>query len=116
MNAEALSSHLDLLVLTALQAGPAHGYATAVALRSGGDTACDLPEGTLYPVLHRLEHAGLLSSRWSDVNGRRRRVYQLTERGQRALAKRQRVPMSHGDRVFPNLSQFVVTPHKQGCL
>ncbi|MGH9162111.1 MAG: PadR family transcriptional regulator, partial [Vicinamibacteraceae bacterium] len=46
------------------------------------------PEGTLYPALHRLERAGLLSSRWSEVNGRRRRVYQLTARGQRALVER----------------------------
>src|SRR5882724_11529302 len=88
MNAETLKGHLDLLLLAAVQSGPAHGYAIADALRARSDGAFDLPEGTLYPALHRLEHAGLLSSKWSEVGGRRRRVYQLTAKGQRALAKR----------------------------
>jgi DNA-binding PadR family transcriptional regulator len=52
--------------------------------RSGG--AFDLPEGTVYPVLHRLEADGLLSSSWSTVAGRRRRIYSLTRRGRSALA------------------------------
>ncbi len=88
MNAETLKGHLDMLLLAALQSRPAHGYAIADTLRSRSDGAFDLPEGTLYPALHRLERAGLLSSRWSEVNGRRRRVYQLTAKGQRQLAKR----------------------------
>jgi PadR family transcriptional regulator len=89
MNAEVLKGHLDLLLLAAVQVRPRHGYAIAEALRTRSEGAFDLPEGTLYPALHRLEHAGLLASRWSEVNGRRRRVYQLTPKGQRALAKRQ---------------------------
>jgi PadR family transcriptional regulator PadR len=89
MNAETLKGHLDLLLLAALQSRPAHGYAIADTLRARSDGAFDLPEGTLYPALHRLERAGLLSSRWSEVGGRRRRVYQLTAKGQRSLAKRQ---------------------------
>jgi PadR family transcriptional regulator PadR len=89
MNAETLKGHLDLLLLAALQSRPAHGYAIADTLRARSDGAFDLPEGTLYPALHRLERAGLLSSRWSEVGGRRRRVYQLTAKGQRSLTKRQ---------------------------
>jgi PadR family transcriptional regulator PadR len=89
MNSEALKGHLDMLLLAAVQPRPAHGYAIAEALRTRSDGAFDLPEGTLYPALHRLEHAGLVSSRWSEVNGRRRRVYQLTAKGHRQLAKRQ---------------------------
>ena len=89
MNPETLKGHLDLLLLAALQSRPAHGYAIADTLRARSDGAFDLPEGTLYPALHRLERAGLLSSRWSEVGGRRRRVYQLTAKGQRSLAKRQ---------------------------
>jgi PadR family transcriptional regulator, regulatory protein PadR len=77
-------------MLAAVQARPTHGYAIAETLRARSDGAFDLPEGTLYPALHRLERGGLLSSRWSEVNGRRRRVYQLTRAGHRALAKRQR--------------------------
>ncbi len=89
MNAETLKGHLDLLLLAAVHSNPSHGYAIAEILRSRSDGAFDLPEGTLYPALHRLERAGLLSSSWSEVNGRRRRVYQLTRMGHRALAKRQ---------------------------
>ncbi len=88
MNAETLKGHLDLLLLAAVQSGPSHGYAIAESLRARSDGAFDLPEGTLYPALHRLEQAGLLSSRWAEVSGRRRRVYQLTRAGHRALAKR----------------------------
>ena len=89
MNAETLKGHLELLLLAAVQPGPAHGYAIAEKLRTRSDGAFDLPEGTLYPALHRLERAGLLASRWSEVKGRRRRVYQLTAQGQKALATRQ---------------------------
>jgi PadR family transcriptional regulator, regulatory protein PadR len=88
MNAETLKGHLDLLLLAAVQGRPSHGYAIAETLRARSGGAFDLPEGTLYPALHRLEQASLLSSKWSEVNGRRRRVYQLTAKGQRALTKR----------------------------
>jgi PadR family transcriptional regulator PadR len=89
MNAETLKGHLELLLLAALQDRPAHGYAIAETLRARSAGTFDLPEGTLYPALHRLERAGLMSSRWSEVNGRRRRVYQLTAKGSRALARQQ---------------------------
>ena len=87
MNAETLKGHLDLLLLAAVQSRPAHGYAIAGTLRIRSEGAFDLSEGTLYPALHRLERARLLASRWSEVNGRRRRIYQLTSKGHRALAK-----------------------------
>ncbi|HVT49593.1 MAG TPA: helix-turn-helix transcriptional regulator [Vicinamibacterales bacterium] len=88
MNAETLKGHLDLLLLAAVQARPLHGYAIAEALRDRSDGAFDLAEGTLYPALHRLERSGLLSSQWSEVGGRRRRVYQITAKGRRSLAAR----------------------------
>jgi len=88
MNPETLKGHLEMLLLAALQDGAAHGYSIADTLRTRSGGTFDLPEGTLYPALHRLERAGLLASRWSEVNGRRRRVYQLTKKGQRALAAR----------------------------
>jgi DNA-binding PadR family transcriptional regulator len=52
--------------------------------RSGGEL--DLPTGTLYPALRRLERAGYLSSEWSTVGGRKRRTYELTNSGRRMLA------------------------------
>ena len=87
MKAEALKGHLDLLLLTAEHGRPAHGYAIAEALRARSGGAFKLPDGTLYPALHRLERAGLLGSRWSEATGRRRRVYQLTAKGERTLAR-----------------------------
>jgi PadR family transcriptional regulator, regulatory protein PadR len=89
MNAETLKGHLDLLLLAAIQPEAAHGYAIAERLRARSSGTFDLPEGTLYPALHRLERAGLLSSKWSEVNGRRRRVYQLTRQGHKSLTQRQ---------------------------
>ncbi len=86
MNRERLKGHLDLLLLSVLSAGPAHGYAVIAALRQRSEGAFDLPEGTVYPALHRLEDAGLLSSSWADADGRRRRVYALTSAGAAALA------------------------------
>jgi DNA-binding PadR family transcriptional regulator len=85
MERERLKGHLDLLLLSVLAAGPAHGYAIITALRERSEGTFDLPEGTIYPALHRLESAGLLGSSWAD-DGRRRRVYALTDKGVAALA------------------------------
>jgi PadR family transcriptional regulator PadR len=89
MNRERLKGHLDLLLLSALSAGPAHGYAVISALRDRSEGTFDLPEGTIYPALHRLEDSGLLGSSWADAGGRRRRVYALTDKGVAALAAQQ---------------------------
>jgi PadR family transcriptional regulator len=89
MEGEMLKGHLDLIVLAALAAGPAHGYAVIEAIKRKSGQFFDLPEGTIYPALHRLEQAGLLSSHWTTAeSGRKRRVYALTRRGHRALAER----------------------------
>ena len=88
MRAEALKGHLDGLILAILAAGPLHGYAIIEELRRRSGGALDLPEGTIYPALHRLEGVGLLTSAWSDEAARRRRVYELTRRGRRELGVR----------------------------
>jgi DNA-binding PadR family transcriptional regulator len=85
MKGEALKGHLDLLILATLEGGRAHGYSMIEALRARSRGAFDLPEGTVYPALHRLEQENLLASRWAEVGGRRRRVYSLTRKGRRAL-------------------------------
>ncbi|MDH6236874.1 helix-turn-helix transcriptional regulator [Cryobacterium sp. CG_9.6] len=87
MNREALKGHLDLLVLSVLADGPLHGYAVIEQLRTRSDDVFDLAEGTVYPVLHRLEVAGLLESEWSTVTGRRRRSYRLTAAGHAMLSE-----------------------------
>ena len=88
MRAEELKGHLDALILAVVGAEPRHGYAVIEELKRRSGGSLDLPEGTVYPALHRLEEAGLLSSTWSKESGRRRRVYALTRRGQRELGVR----------------------------
>ncbi len=89
MVGEALKGHLDLLLLSVLSNGPAHGYAIIDALCARSEGMFDLPEGTVYPALHRLENQGLLNSSWSEDSGRRKRIYRLTPKGQGALNTRQ---------------------------
>jgi PadR family transcriptional regulator PadR len=100
MEGEMLKGHLDMIVLAALAAGPAHGYAIIEEIRRKSGEAFDLPEGTIYPALHRLEEAGLLASRWVTAeSGRRRRVYALTRRGERALVERRAVWQRFSDAI-----------------
>ena len=89
MIGEALKGHLDLLLLSILAAGPAHGYAVIESLRARSNRVFNLPEGTIYPALHRLENQGLLQSSWSEGSIRRKRIYRLTLKGQKTLAARQ---------------------------
>lgn len=87
MRGQALKGHLDLLLLAVLSNGAKHGYAVIEELKERSDDAFDLPEGTVYPALHRLEKSGYLDSEWSVVQGRRRRTYRLTEKGRGALGE-----------------------------
>jgi DNA-binding PadR family transcriptional regulator len=87
MQSEVLKGHVDLLLLAALESGPAHGYAVLEAVRSRSEGAFELAEGTVYPALYRLERRGLLESGWADAgSARRRRVYRLTRKGGAELA------------------------------
>jgi PadR family transcriptional regulator, regulatory protein PadR len=88
MRAESLKGHLDALILAVVAGGPLHGYAIIEELKRRSGGALALPEGTVYPALHRLEAAGLLRSAWSAGEGRRRRVYELTRRGRSELGVR----------------------------
>ena len=93
-----LKGHLDLIVLAALSAGPAHGYAVIEEIRRRSGQAFDLPEGTIYPALHRLEQAGQLVSHWVTAEtGRRRRVYALTRRGEQAFAGHRAIWLQFSD-------------------
>ena len=90
MQSEKLKGNLDLLLLSVLSAGPGHGYSIITRLRVRSAGAFDLPEGTVYPALHRLEQTGLLASSWEVVAGRKRRIYRLTAAGERSLAEEAR--------------------------
>ena len=88
MKRDATGGHLEVLLLRVLVAGPTHGYGVIAALKDRSEGLFDLPEGTVYPSLHRLEDAGLVASEWATVSGRRRRVYRLTAVGEASLAQK----------------------------
>lgn len=87
MKTSQLKGNLDLLLLAVLRGGPLHGYAVIAGLRDRSGGSFDLPEGTVYPALHKLEREGLIVSTWDGSAGRRRRTYELTSRGTHALAR-----------------------------
>lgn len=80
-----IKGHLDPLLMAIVEREPLHGYAIIDELRRRSRGEFDLPEGTVYPALHRLERAGVLKSYWAEGPGRKRRVYELTRKGQRTL-------------------------------
>lgn len=82
------SGQIALLLLAIVAQRPAHGYAIINDLRLRSCGAFDLPEGSIYPALYRLEGQGLVSSREEQVDGRHRRIYQLTRSGRAALRHR----------------------------
>ena len=74
----------DLIVLDVLRDGPSYGYGIVKRISEQSKHTIRWHEGTLYPVLHRLEKRGLLTSEWKRPrSGRQRRYYRLTARGQR---------------------------------
>lgn len=90
MKADALRGHLDALLLATLDGKQLHGYAIIEALQQRSGGALDLPTGTVYPALRRLERAGCVQSAWSTVGGRQRRTYRLTHSGAEALRAERR--------------------------
>lgn len=91
MRPDLLKGHLDALLLAVLEDGPRHGYSVIERLRDRSGGALELPTGTVYPALHRLERTGLVESDWETVGGRRRRAYRLTRSGVQALAEQRAV-------------------------
>jgi PadR family transcriptional regulator PadR len=84
---DSLKGHIDLLLLAALEREPTHGYGLVQILRDTSEGTFDLPEGSVYPALYRLERRGLLASSWESIGGRRRRIYRLTRRGRAELVR-----------------------------
>jgi PadR family transcriptional regulator PadR len=77
---------LDLLVLKVVALGPVHGYAIAQRLEQVSRHVVQVPQGSLYPALHRLENRGLLASDWKDTDtGREAKFYRLTGKGHAQL-------------------------------
>lgn len=87
LSKQTLDGNVETLVLAILEAGPSYGYAIIKELDKRSKGILRLGEGTIYPVLYRMEEKKLISARWRLAeNGRQRKYYRLTPKGRRALA------------------------------
>ncbi|MGA2119713.1 MAG: PadR family transcriptional regulator [Bryobacteraceae bacterium] len=77
---------LDLLILKVVALGPVHGYAIAQRLQQVSRDVVQVPQGSLYPALHRLENRGFLAADWNQTEtGREAKFYRLTRKGKAQL-------------------------------
>jgi PadR family transcriptional regulator PadR len=77
---------LDMLILKVVAAGPLHGYAIAQRLNQISKDYFQVPQGSLYPALHRLEEREWLDAEWKDTStGREAKFYKLTSKGKKQL-------------------------------
>jgi transcriptional regulator len=84
--AELLPGTLDMLILKAVSLNPLHGYGVLLRIGQISGGALDIPQGSLYPALYRLEHQGLIEAEWGrSDNNRRAKFYALTKAGRRRL-------------------------------
>ncbi|HLJ45529.1 MAG TPA: PadR family transcriptional regulator [Bryobacteraceae bacterium] len=84
--AELLPGTLDMLILKAVSLKPLHGYGVLLRIRQISGDALEIPQGSLYPALYRLEHQGLITADWGQSeNNRRAKYYTLTATGRRRL-------------------------------
>ena len=84
--AELLPGTLDMLILKAVSLKPLHGYGVLVRIRQISEDALEIPQGSLYPALYRLEHKDLIAAEWGQSeNNRRAKYYTLTAAGRRRL-------------------------------
>ena len=86
---ELIKGSTELLVLSLLRGGAMHGYEIIKEIKARSDGHLKVGEGSLYPLLHRLERDGFVAAEWGGLPGRDRRYYRLTPRGEAALAERQ---------------------------
>ena len=81
-----LQGTLDLLILKAVSLGPLHGYGVLVRIQQLSREAFEIPQGSLYPALYRLEHRGWIASEWGESdNNRKAKYYRLTAAGRKQL-------------------------------
>jgi transcriptional regulator len=84
--ADLLPGTLDMLILKAVSLKPLHGYGVLLRIRQISGHALEIPQGSLYPALYRLEHQGLITADWGQSeNNRRAKYYTLTSAGRRRL-------------------------------
>jgi PadR family transcriptional regulator len=84
--ADLLPGTLEMLILKAASLAPLHGYGVLLRIRQISGNALDIPQGSLYPALYRLEHQGLIAAEWGvSENNRKAKYYTLTSAGRRRL-------------------------------
>jgi transcriptional regulator len=77
---------LDLLILKALSLEPQHGWAISERIHQVSRASVQIPQGSLYPALHRLERRGMIRAHWGESeNNRRAKFYELTRAGEKQL-------------------------------
>jgi PadR family transcriptional regulator PadR len=87
MDPKLFTGTLDMMILEVVSHEPTYGYHISQTVMSRSRDTFELKEGSLYPALHRLERQKMLSSYWIDTaDGRRRKYYQMTAAGAKALA------------------------------
>jgi transcriptional regulator len=84
--ADLLPGTLDMLILKAVSLKPLHGYGVLLRIRQISNDALDIPQGSLYPALYRLEHQGLILAEWGESDNKRKaKYYTLTQAGRKRL-------------------------------
>ena len=84
--ADLLPGTLDMLILKAVSLKPLHGYGVLLRIQQISGDALEIPQGSLYPALYRLEHQDLIAAEWAQTeNNRRAKYYTLTAAGRRRL-------------------------------
>src|SRR2546426_12818444 len=84
--AEFLKGTLDMLILKVVAAGPIHGYGISQRIQQISKDFFQVPQGSLYPALHRLEEQDWLEAQWKDTStGREAKFYALTRKGRKQL-------------------------------
>ena len=87
LSKQTLDGNVESLLLAILESGPSYGYAIVKELNERAEGILRLGEGTVYPVLHRMEGKKLIAAKWRRAeNGRQRKYYRLTPKGHRTLA------------------------------
>jgi len=88
LNKELVAASTEPLILSLLSSGESYGYALIQEVKRLSGDKIEWTDGMLYPVLHRMEHRGLIKSRWGESEtGRKRKYYSLKKDGKTAMAK-----------------------------
>ena len=85
LDRELLKGSTNLLVLSVLENENMYGYEMIKKIKVESENVFEFQEGTLYPILHKLEEKGLISSYWDDFSGKKRKYYAITEDGRKHL-------------------------------